>query len=131
MAFMNQYLMFMEFTNPDEAEWVLELRRRWFRGGSLALDWWNPEFGCVKSTEKIEEVLIRVVGLPLHLCRHEVLKKIGVSCGGFLAIDKGTTLRTEVLWVRILVKSEGKVKPSVFNILEVERIFELQIWWEL
>ena len=48
----------------------------------------------MKSTEKAEEAWIGVVGLPLHLCRHEVLKKIGDNCGGFLAIDKATTIRT-------------------------------------
>ena len=74
----------------------------------------------MKSTEKVEEALIRVVALLLHLCRHEVLKKIGYSCGGFLAIDKATALRTKVLWARILVKAKGKVKPSVVNILEGE-----------
>ena len=131
VAYMNQDLMFMEFTNSDEAEWVLESGRRWLRGGSLAFDWWNPESGCVKSTEKAEEDWIRVVGLPLHLCRHEVLKKIGDNCGGFLAIDKAATLRTKVLWARILVKAEGKVKPSVVNILEGVRSYELQIWFEL
>ena len=85
----------------------------------------------MKSTEKAEEAWIGVVGLPLHLCRHEVLKKIGDNCGGFLAIDKATTIRTEVLWAKILVQAKWTVKPSVVNILEGVRSFELQIWWEL
>ena len=38
---MNQELMFMEFTNSDEVEWVLESGRRWLQGGSLTLDRWN------------------------------------------------------------------------------------------
>ena len=29
VAFMNQELMFMKFTNSDEVEWVLESGRRW------------------------------------------------------------------------------------------------------
>ena len=53
-----------------------------------------PDFGCVSSKEKVREAWIRVVGLPLHLWRQEVLKKIGDSCGVFFfVIDKETTLR--------------------------------------
>ena len=72
-----------------------------------------------------------MVGLPLHLWRQEVLKKIGDGCGGFLVIDEETTLRLKVAWARILVKIEGTVRPSVVNILEGARSFELQIWWEV
>ena len=49
VAYMNQDLFFMEFTTLEEAKWVMELGRRWFRGGSLKLEWWSPEAGCVKS----------------------------------------------------------------------------------
>ena len=59
--------------------------------------WWSPEAGWVKCLETIEEAWIRVVGLPLHLWRHDVLKMIGDNCGGFLAIDKETTSRTKVM----------------------------------
>ena len=68
-----------------------------------------------------------MVGLPLHLRSREVLKMIDDSCGGFLAIDKDTTLRTKVSWATVLVKLEGKTRPSVVNILEGARSFEIQI----
>ena len=48
---------------------------------------------------------------------------------GFLAIDNETILRVKVSWARILVKIEGKARPSIVNILEGVRSFELQIWW--
>ena len=67
VAFLNQDLLFMEFDIPEEAKWVFELGRRWFRGGSLNLEWWTPNFGCAKSKEEVKEAWIRVVGLPLHL----------------------------------------------------------------
>ena len=54
-----------------------------------------------------------------------------IVVGGFLAIDKETTLRLKVAWARILVKIEGTVRPSVVNILEGARSFELLIWWEV
>ena len=72
-----------------------------------------------------------MVGLPLHLWRLDVLKMIGDNYGGFLALDKETALRTKILWVRLLVSAKGKRRPSVVNILEGLRSFELQIWWEL
>ena len=46
-------------------------------------------------------------------------------------MDKGKALRTEVLWARILVKMNGKKKPSSINILAGARSYELQIWWEI
>ena len=33
--------------------------------------------------------------------------------------------------MRILVKLVGKSRPSVVNILEGPRSFEMQIWWEI
>ena len=55
----------------------------------------------------------------------------GDGCGGFIAMDKETTLRTEVLWARILIRLKGKERPSTVNILAGARSYELQIWWEL
>ena len=104
MAFLNQDLLFLEFDVLEEAKWIFESGRRWFRGGSLNLEWWTPDFGCVKSKEEVKEAWIRLVGLPLHLWSREVLKMIGDSCGGFSAIDKDTASRTKVSWARVLVK---------------------------
>ena len=59
------------------------------------------------------------------------LKNVGDSCGGFVAMDKGTTLRTDLLWARILVKMNGMGKPSSVTLLEGARSCELQIWWEI
>ena len=65
----------------------------------------------------MKEVWIRVVGMPLHLWRQEILKKICDSCGGFVAIDKETDLRVKVAWARILVKLEGKARPMGGEVL--------------
>ena len=109
VAFLNQDLLFMEFEILEEAKRVLEARRRWFRGGSLKLNWWRLDFGCVNNKENVEEAWIRD------------------SCGGFLAIDKEIALRVKVSWARILVKLGGMARPSVVNILEGKRSFKLQI----
>lgn len=67
--------------------------------------------------DQVREVWMRVVGLPLHLGTHEILRKRGESYGGFLAIHKFTSLRAEFTWARILVKFNGKERPSSLNIL--------------
>ena len=67
MAFMNQDILFLEFDIPEEEKRVLEKGRRWLRGGSLKLDWWSPDSGCVSCKEEVREAWISVVGLPLHL----------------------------------------------------------------
>ena len=57
---------------------------------------------------------------------------IGDGCGEYLAIDEETACRTDVLlWASILVKAEGRERPSTVNILSGSRSYELQIWWEL
>ena len=79
----------------------------------------------------MQEAWIRVVGLPLHLWTPEILRKIGDACGGFVAEDKATEMKREMKWARMLMKSEGKARPSTVNILEGPRSYELQIWWEI
>ena len=98
-----------------------------------ALYSWNglsPESGCIRRKDLVQEAWIRVVGLPLHLWTPEILRKLGDACGGFVALDKNTEMKTEVKWARMLIKMVSKSRPSVVNILEGP-YFELQIWWEV
>ena len=69
----------------------------------------------------MKEAWTRVVRLLLHLRTSEILKRIGDSCGGFIALDKNTELRTGLSWARILVKLGSKNRPNVINIEEGER----------
>ena len=96
----------------------------------MQLEWWSPSSGCkgVRDTEK--EVWIRVVGLPLHLWTGEIMKKVGDSCGGFVAMDEGTTTKTDLIWARILVKINVNAKHHLVNLIEGNRSYEVQIWWE-
>ena len=124
---LNKDLLMMEFDSPEKAKWVLESGRRSFKGGVLQLEWWRPEAGCLRRKDSIQEVWIRMVGLPLHLWKPEILRKLGDACGGFVDLDKNTEKKTEVRWARLLIKVEGKSRPSVVNILEGPRSLELQI----
>ena len=131
VAVLNKELLLLEFKSPEKAKWVFESGRRSFNGGVLQLDWWSPESGCIRSKGSVQEAWIRVVGLPLHLWTTEIFRKIGDECGGFVAVDEDTELKTEVKWARLLIKMSGKVRPSAVNILEGPRTYELQIWWEI
>ena len=64
----------------------------------------------MKSLETVEKAWIRVVGLPLHLWRHNVLKMIGDNCGGFLVLNKEITLRTKVLWSGFVTPQNLRVR---------------------
>ena len=80
---LNTDLLFFEFADPKDAKWVFEVGRRSFGGSSLHFEWWNPKSGCVKRKEVVKEAWIRVVGLPLHLRKNEIFKRIIDSCGVF------------------------------------------------
>ena len=131
VSVLNADLLMVEFDSPEKAKWVLESGRRSFSGDVLQMERWRPEAGCVRSKESVQEVWIRVVGLPLHLWKPEILRQIGDACGGFVTLDNNTEDKKEVKWARILIKVEGNSRPSVVNILEGPRSFELQIWWEI
>ncbi|RVW28242.1 hypothetical protein CK203_083673 [Vitis vinifera] len=49
------------------------------------------EVGCFWNGNHAKEVWVRVVGLPLHFWSKEVFKKLGDSCGGFMAVDEETS----------------------------------------
>ena len=128
---LNHNLFFMGFDSSEEASWVMENGSRIFRGEVLHLEWWTPSTGCTGRKGQDQEAWIIVIGLPLHLWTEEILKKVGDSYGGFVALDKETTIRTDLLWARILVKMNNTGKPSSVNLLAGARSYELQIWWEI
>lgn len=101
------------------------------QGRQKLQEWWSLNAGCVERKSLVKEIWIRVVGLPLHMWTHDVLKMIGDGCGGFIAIDKETALGTKVLQTRISMRVKGKGRPSTVNILAGPRSFEVQVWWEL
>ena len=121
VATLNEDLLFLEFESPEEAKWVLESGRRNFKGGVLQLEPCNPNSGCIRRKGSTQEEWVRVVGLPLHQWKTEILKKIGDACGGFLAIDKVTQLRMEMKWARILIKTSGSPRPSTVIVVKGAR----------
>ena len=110
---------------------VMENGSRICRGGVMQLEWWSPYSGCKGIRDQEKEAWIRVVGLPLHLWAGEILKKVGDSCGGFVAMDEGTASKTDLLWARILVKINTKAKLGSINLIAGDRSYAVQIWWEI
>lgn len=55
---------------------------------------------------------MRVMGLHLHLWCQEVFKKLGDSCGGFIAVDQESTHLQHLQWVRVLLRSDGRRMPG-------------------
>ena len=96
----------------------------------MQLEWWSPSSGCKGARDIEKEAWIRVVGLPLHLWNGEILKKVGDCCGGFVAMDEGTTSKIDLLWARILVKINSNAKHDSVNLIARDRSYEVQIWWE-
>ena len=128
---LNQNLFFMGFDLTEEADWVMENGSRICRGEAMLLERWTPSTGCMRSNSQNQEAWIRVFGLPLHLWTEEILVKIGDSCGGFVAMDKETSLMENFHWARILVKREGSGRPTIVNLLAEARSYEIQLWWEI
>ena len=121
----------MGFDLTEEADWVMENGSRIYRGEALLLERWTPSTGCTRSNGQNQEAWIRVVGLPLHLWTEEILVTIGDSCGGFVAMDKETSLMENLLWARILVKMKGSGRPTYVILLAGARSYEIQLWWEI
>ena len=91
----------------------MENGSRIFRGGVLQLEWWTPSTGCMGRKGQETEIWIRVVGLPLHLWTGEILKKVGDSYGGFVALDEESTFKKDLQWARILVKKKEQHRKAL------------------
>ena len=70
-------------------------------------------------------------GLPVHLWSLPILKRIGDSDGGFLAIDEGMTFLSDFQWARIRVKWDGKSLPQFVEVSVGSYRYAIQLWWEV
>ena len=124
-------LLLFEFHSPKEAERVLSIGKRIFKGKYLHLERWSHDIGCTKNSEQIDKAWVRDVGLPVHLWSIELLKRIGESCGGFIAVDETTRFMTKLSWARMLVKVDDRVFPNSIEVVEGTKSFDIQLWWEI
>lgn len=84
MVDMNGKFFLFEFPSKEEVGKILR-EKNWFVSNEpLLLDRWNPVGGCHHNERKRKEAWTRALGLPIHLWRYSVFKKIGRRCGGFI-----------------------------------------------
>ena len=56
VMFINNDLLFLEFVDIEDAKWVFKDGKRSLRGNPMQLEWWNPDFGCIKRKDMMKEV---------------------------------------------------------------------------
>ncbi|RVW99755.1 hypothetical protein CK203_029302 [Vitis vinifera] len=100
-------LVLFEFKNKCEAELVLLKGNKRFKERGFLLQRWRLEVGCFWNEIHAKEVWVRIVGISLHLWSREVFKRIGETCGGFIAIDEKTIFFSQLQWTYILVRAIG------------------------
>ena len=119
------------FESPNEARRILREGTGRLGGLPIFLREWGKDVGCKVGRERCRTVWIRLLGLPLHLWSHLILKRIGDKCGGFVAVDDNTTPLNDPRWARIRVKWDGSSNPRSVIVSEGDRSFAIQLWWEL
>ena len=120
-------LLLFHFEILAEAERVLARGSRRVKERVLHLVRWTPEVGCLGKGGRAKEMRARVLGFLLHLWSWVVFKKIGDECGGFVVVDKDTTLMTNLHWARILVHPVGSSLPSSLQVVVCNSSFSLQL----
>lgn len=115
----------------EEVRCVLTSGKRSVRGFQVGLESWNPRYECLEEGEVRNETWVRILGLPISLWAPSILKRVGEGCGGFLAVDPQTKRMDDLQWARILVKSNGEVRPSSPEIEVEEATYHLSLWWEV
>ncbi|KAF3623463.1 hypothetical protein FXO37_31857 [Capsicum annuum] len=124
----NQFLF--EFPSKTTAEYILRGNWSW-KLHRLRLQWWSPTVESTPCSAAIEQVWIRLVGLPLHLGSPNVFKEVGDYCRGWIRTEEETQLRNHLKWGRILVRGNADTIPKTINIEHKGINFSIQIWCEL
>ena len=119
------------FESPNEARRILREGTGRFGGFPIYLREWGKDVGCKVGRERCRTAWVRLLGLPLHLWSHLVLKRIGDKCGGFDAVDENTACMIDPRWARIRVKWDGSTNPRSVVVFEDDKSFMIQLWWEL
>ena len=119
------------FESPNEARRILREGTGRVGGLPITLREWGKDVGCKVGRERCRTVWVRLLGLPLHLWSHIILKRIGDKCGGFDAVDENTESLNDPRWARIRVKWDGSSNPRAMIVSEGDSSFAIQLWWEL
>ena len=75
-------------------------------------------------------MLVKILGLPLHLWGRRLFKRFGDSCGRFVVVDENTAERRNLKWARVLIETRDWQHPSSLQVVAGPSCFALQLWWE-
>ena len=118
------------FESPNEARRILREGKGRFGGFPIYLREWGKDVGCMVGRKRGRTAWVRLLGLPLHLWSHLILKRIGDKCGGFDAVDENTARMIDPRWARIRVKWDGASNPRSVVVFEDDKSFVIQLLWE-
>ena len=119
------------FENPNEARRILREGIGRFGGLPIYLREWGKDVGCKVGRGSCRTAWVRLLGLPLHLWIHLILKRIGDKCGEYDAVDENTACMIDPRRARIRVKWDGSTIPRSVVVCEEDKSFVIQLWWEL
>uniref|UniRef100_M1DPK7 Uncharacterized protein n=1 Tax=Solanum tuberosum TaxID=4113 RepID=M1DPK7_SOLTU len=85
----------------------------------------------ILSTFRLDQVWIRVVGLPLQLWSQKVFREIGNLCGGWIRTEEETELRNHLKWARMKVRGDSDSVPKSVELVHEGLTFKVTIWVEM
>ncbi|KAH0746461.1 hypothetical protein KY285_008118 [Solanum tuberosum] len=118
----NRFLF--EFPNKIAADHIV--RGEWFwKSHKFILQWWSPT--STSSHNRLDQVWIRVVGLPLQLWSQKGSCKIRNLCGGWIRTEEETELRNHLKWARMKVRGDGDSVPKSVELVHEGLTFKVPI----
>lgn len=108
---MGQGRFLFEFPSKIDVEQVMRGDWRW-KSYKVNLRFWSSTVGAIPYHVRVEQVWIRLVGLPIQLWSQEIFKNIGDYCGGWIQTEEETELRNHLKWARVLIRGDGEDVPK-------------------
>ena len=113
---MGRGLWLFEFESTKEVERIFKEGTRMLGGFSISIKKWSKETGCNTGRDVKGVAWVGLLRLSVHLWSRPVLRRIGDSCEGFLAVDEDTAFMSELHWARIQVKWGGRTSPQFVEV---------------
>uniref|UniRef100_M1DFA8 DUF4283 domain-containing protein n=1 Tax=Solanum tuberosum TaxID=4113 RepID=M1DFA8_SOLTU len=121
----NRFLF--EFPNKTAADHTIS--GEWFwKSHKFSLEWWSPT--STATSERLNQVWIRVVGITLQLWSQKVFREIRNFCGGWIQTEEETELRNHLKWARLKIRGDGDDVSSFVELVHEGLTFKVQIWVE-
>ncbi|KAG5615576.1 hypothetical protein H5410_015400 [Solanum commersonii] len=118
----NRFLF--EFLNKTVADHTIS--GEWFwKSHKFFLEWWP--LTSTATSERLNQVWIRVVGILLQLWSQKVFCEIKNFCGGWIQTEEETELRNHLKWARLKIRGDGDDVLSFVELVHEGLTFKVQI----